>query len=84
MHDAVTTFLLAFVSALASALCGYLISQIRNKTKKRVRWLDKESVEIVSTGRSIKGKTVYDSRAACQTYEKANHKVGDRRQSAYG
>ena len=29
--------------------------------RKRVRWLDRESGEIVSTKRSIKGKTVYDS-----------------------
>lgn len=34
MQDALMTFLLAFISALASALCGYLISTLRNKRKK--------------------------------------------------
>lgn len=48
MHDAVTTFLLAFVSALASALCGYLISQIRNKTKKNKE--EKDRLEKIEHG----------------------------------
>lgn len=35
MHEAITTFLLAFLSALASALCGFFIGKVRAASKKK-------------------------------------------------
>ncbi len=48
MQQAVTTFLLAFLSALATALCGFLVGKMQANSKKKQK--EEEQSKLVEKG----------------------------------